>query len=165
MTTEFERNVRLLSIENAPSLMASKVVVDGNPADFNEAIRLAYFGQGYEQAKHDLWGLDQLRRTVKNADPQVMGFASVYDFYEMTTESLSLYDENQDLLERLDAFAQGINSYKNSSPLLPMEFYTHGLGGKFEEWSLVDTLAILKYIHFRMSESAIEAKLLRYDLL
>lgn len=49
--------------------------------------------------------------------------------------------------------------------MLPIEFYTHGLGGKFEDWTVIDTLAILKYIHFRMSESAIEQKLLRYDLL
>ena len=49
--------------------------------------------------------------------------------------------------------------------MLPIEFYTHGLDGKFEDWTIIDTMKVLKYVHFRMSEPAIEAKLLRYDLL
>ena len=66
---------------------------------------------------------------------------------------------------RLEAFAEGINTFKNSQFLLPIEFYTHGLEGKFEDWTLLDTMKVLKYVHFRMSEPAIESKLLRYDLL
>ena len=39
--------------------------------------------------------------------------------------------ENQ---EYLQAFADGVNAYVHEQPLLPREFYTHGIGDKFEDW-------------------------------
>ena len=66
---------------------------------------------------------------------------------------------------RLMMFADGVNQFCKDSYLLPRVFYTHGLNGEFDPWRPQDTLAILKFIHFEMSEPAIESKLLRYDLL
>ena len=42
---EIHEIVKLVDVD-AP-ILKSKVVVGGQPEDFNEAIRLAYFGQGY----------------------------------------------------------------------------------------------------------------------
>lgn len=47
---------------DTPSLVENKVIVLGEPDSFNSAIDMAYFGQGYQQAKEDLWGLEMLRR-------------------------------------------------------------------------------------------------------
>ena len=91
------------------------------------------------------------------------GYAAYIDFYALAEKA---YDELSDQnLERLEFFAAGINTYRAELRLLPREFYTHGLGGVFEEWHPIDSLAILKYTHFQLSADAIETKLLRYDLL
>lgn len=65
------------------------MVVLGDPDDFNSAIDMAYFGQGYQQAKEDLWGMEMLRRRASGQDPDNSdSLATIFDFYELAERAL-----------------------------------------------------------------------------
>ena len=65
----------------------NKLVIPEQVTNQEGAMNLVYFGQGYEQAKQDLWGLDQLRRHVKTVSKgkqsDIDELAAVFDFYEL----------------------------------------------------------------------------------
>ena len=93
-----------------------------------------------------MYGLELLRQRAKAPYSAENGLTSAIDFYEIATQAFNKMDDPN--RTRLYNFAAGINSFKFESPLLPTEFYTQGLGGKFEDWSPIDSLAILKYVHW-----------------
>ena len=73
-------HVDTVGFSNAPSVLTNRIIVDGEPKDFNEAIIKAYFGQGYQQAKEDLYGLETLRLSIDSKDPELLGMAAHVDF-------------------------------------------------------------------------------------
>ena len=125
--------------------LQNKIVLNGDPQDFNEQMKLVYFGQGYQQAKEDLWGMSELRNAVNERDPDRIGFAAYIDLETLALHAYAKMDSQ--LRMRLDAFADGVNAYIRTNGLLPIEFYNQG-NGKFADWTGIDSLKILKLIHF-----------------
>ncbi len=59
---------------------------------------------------------------------------------------------NKEVLEILQAYADGVNDLRNSLKILPFEFYLLSLD--FHKWEVEDTLAIVRLLGFSLTMDA-----------
>ncbi|MEB2280359.1 penicillin acylase family protein [Lysinibacillus xylanilyticus] len=127
----------------------------GIPHIFAKTDADLYRAQGYVQAQDRLFQMDLARRQASGRLSEIIGKATMdtdkhfrtFSLREAAEESLSIYDrESKQVLEW---FADGVNAFitqakKNNT--LSYEFVL--LGYEPEEWSVVDSLTIGKYMAY-----------------
>ncbi|TQR34167.1 penicillin acylase family protein [Lysinibacillus sphaericus] len=127
----------------------------GIPHIFAKTDADLYRAQGYVQAQDRLFQMDLARRQASGRLSEIIGEATIdtdkhfrtFSLREAAEKSLSIYDtESRQVLEW---FADGVNAFitqakKNNT--LSYEFAL--LGYEPEEWSIVDSLTIGKYMAY-----------------
>nr|WP_313785480.1 penicillin acylase family protein [Paenibacillus larvae] len=114
-----------------------------------------YVAQGYLTAQDRLFQMDMMRRTASGQLSEVMGeqtlerdkFFRAFSLRRAAEASLDAY--SADAKNVLEWYAQGVNQYihqAKASGSLPVEFRL--LGYKPNDWELVDSLVIGKYMAY-----------------
>ncbi|ARF70270.1 penicillin acylase family protein [Paenibacillus larvae subsp. pulvifaciens] len=114
-----------------------------------------YVAQGYVTAQDRLFQMDMMRRTASGQLSEVMGeqtlerdkFFRAFSLRRAAEASLDAY--SADAKNVLEWYAQGVNQYihqAKASGSLPVEFRL--LGYKPNDWELVDSLVIGKYMAY-----------------
>ena len=114
-----------------------------------------FYGIGYAQAQDRLWEMSFKKIVFSGRLSEFMGKKTL-DIDNMMRNfgfrriSISNY-ENMEPIEKqhLQAFADGVNDYVKRLPFLPLEFLITGI--KFEEWTPVDSILILKLMEFSLT--------------
>ncbi|EFC40747.1 penicillin amidase domain-containing protein [Naegleria gruberi] len=126
-----------------------------------------YFTQGFVHAQERLWQIDTLKSTIKGELSSLFGYGLIFsDQYYLT---MGLYEAAQrdwanlgdDLKQRLEAYAYGLNTYAKLLPGLPVEFQL--LSYKPGVFTGVDILAHHKYISLTLAGN-IHSEIARYGL-
>jgi len=114
-----------------------------------------YVAQGYAQAQDRLFQMDLSRRQASGMLSEVIGDATLNNDKYFRTLGLrraaeASYEQySEEAKEVLHSFAEGVNTYikeLEQSGRWPVEFTI--LGYKPEEWSVIDTLTIGKYMAY-----------------
>lgn len=123
----------------------------GIPHIYANTLEDAYFAQGYAQAQDRLFEMDLSRRAVRGELSEVLGeglldadkFFLTIGFYRAAEESELIMTE--DGKRYLQSYSDGVNAFiEDNKENLPIEFSL--LGYQPDEWSIVDSLAIGKYM-------------------
>ena len=113
------------------------------------------FAHGYMQAKDRLFQLDGMRRLPQGRISEIVG----RDYLSMDTwfrklglarvarESLKCI--KPDMMESLELFSNGINTYIDTCDVLPIEFTL--LGYEPEKWSPYDSICVMNLISWWLS--------------
>ncbi|UAA37221.1 penicillin acylase family protein [Paraneptunicella aestuarii] len=115
----------------------------------------AFFAIGYAHAQDRLWQLELQRRIAAGTMSEVFGKALLskdtwmrtLDFYGAAESAYEAIDE--DAKASLQAYADGINAWLNSNPVLPPEFLI--LGVTPAPWKPIDSLAWAKVFALNIS--------------
>ncbi|MGX7108658.1 penicillin acylase family protein [Facklamia miroungae] len=114
-----------------------------------------YFAQGFIQAQDRLFQMDMARRQASGRLSEVVGEAAIendkkfllFDLRRAAERSLAAYSD--ETLAVIESFTKGVNEYihyAKENNKLPYEFKM--LGYQPEEWSVVDSLTIGKYMAY-----------------
>lgn len=114
-----------------------------------------YFAQGFIQAQDRLFQMDLARRQASGRLSEVIGKAALendkkfllFDLRRSAERSQAAY--SKETIDILESFANGVNTfikYAKDSGKLPYEFKL--LGYEPENWSVVDSLTIGKYMAY-----------------
>ena len=126
----------------------------------------AFFGQGFATAQDRLWQMDYDRRRAYGRWAEFAGGAALEQDTQMRRFQLAptvrtdYHAVNSDTRKMLEAYADGVNAFIDTTSTLPVEY---GLvGGEPERWEPWDCLAVFKVRHILMG--VFEAKLWRARL-
>lgn len=117
--------------------------------------RDAAFGLGFVHGQDRLFQMDLLRRVAAGRLAEVLGHRAVRTDVFMRTLGLmraadsSLAVLQPETVDRLDAYADGVNAAISEQTLLPPEFLL--LGYEPEPWTALDTLAFGRLMALRLS--------------
>ncbi|MCR8969059.1 penicillin acylase family protein [Facklamia sp. 7083-14-GEN3] len=114
-----------------------------------------YFAQGFVQAQDRLFQMDMARRQASGRLSEVVGEAAIendkkfllFDLRQAAERSLKAYSEES--MDVIEAYTAGVNQYIDYAKehnTLPYEFKI--LGYQPEEWTVVDSLTIGKYMAY-----------------
>jgi penicillin G amidase len=114
-----------------------------------------FFALGVAQAQDRLWQLELQRRIAGGRLSEVFGRATIHEDVWMRT--LGLYTSareswaalSPDAQVSLTSFADGVNAWLNSHPVLPPEFIALGISP--EPWTPLDSLAWAKVFALTLS--------------
>jgi len=121
----------------------------GIPQIWAENERDGYFAMGYLQASDRMFQMDMARRMSQGRMSELLGTITL-DIDEkqrqighnrLAQKALPGLDEINRL--RLQAYAEGVNAYKQTSGAPPFEYLL--LGADFEEWTIYDCLTLLSF--------------------
>jgi len=128
-----------------------------------------YFATGYVMAQERLWQMDLIRRATTGRLSEIFGEDYVQtDLFlrslDMTTKSkMVLSAEDPQILEVLQAYADGVNSYISiQGKKLPPEFKI--LGYKPDPWKLEDIANIIGYMGWDLASGNLSADIFNYRL-
>jgi penicillin amidase len=120
----------------------------GVPHIFARSERDAQFALGFVHAQDRLWQMDMNRRVGAGRLAEALGRGSLETDRFLRTLGLrrvaqaNLAHLDEDTRRHLDAYAEGVNAFLGTQPVLPVEFFITGV--KPELWSAVDSLTWLK---------------------
>jgi len=108
-----------------------------------------YFALGYLHASDRMFQMDMARRLAQGRMSELLGKVTLESdisqrqigHYRIAQAALSKLNESNKLL--LQAYADGVNSYKKVSGAPPFEYLL--LGASFKDWSDYDCLALLSF--------------------
>lgn len=128
-----------------------------------------YFAVGYVMAQERLWQMDLIRRATTGRLSEIFGSDYVQtDLFlrslEMTAKSkMVLSEEEPDVLEALQAYADGVNKYiGEAGKKLPPEFRL--LGYKPDTWKLEDMANIIGYMGWDLASDNLTSDIFYYRL-
>ncbi|OLS19380.1 MAG: Acyl-homoserine lactone acylase QuiP precursor [Candidatus Heimdallarchaeota archaeon LC_3] len=150
---------------NIPSELTKTVTIYrdtyGVPHIYAENDNDLYFAQGYVHAQDRLWQLESQRRLFSGELAELLGedlldsdrFFREIGLYRSSLKSVELLDQNPELKEGIQSYADGINYYIDNlnDRDLPFEFKI--LDFKPSRWEVVDTLAFGKLMSYGLSYS------------
>jgi penicillin amidase len=132
----------------------------------------ALFGMGFAHAQDRLGQMHWMLRLARGRTAEVLGEAGLpADRLARTLDLAGVAEAEAERLEpalraALEAYARGVNArverVRRGEESLPREMARHGLA--LEDWRPADTLAVLKFYAWSLSES-LEASLVLDDLL
>jgi acyl-homoserine lactone acylase PvdQ len=132
-----------------------------------ESVHDAFFGQGFVTAQDRLWHIDTDRRKGYGRWAEFAGKSGVEQDLMMRRFQIGPTVERDyravhaHTRAMLDAYAEGVNAFINSTNTLPIEYSL--VGGKPEFWRPSDCLAVFKARHIMMG--VFEGKLWRAKLI
>ena len=129
-----------------------------------------YFAVGFVMAQERLWQMDLIRRATRGRLSEIFGKDYVQtDLFlrslDMTTKSkMILSNVDPEILLCLNAYADGVNSFINSSgKRLPPEFRI--LGYKPDPWKLEDIANIIGYMGWDLASGNLSADIFNHRLI
>ena len=128
-----------------------------------DSVHDAFFGQGFATAQDRLWHMDYDRRRAYGRWSEYAGEAGLENdlqmrrFQVLPSVKADYAALNQETVEMLDAYAEGVNAFIESTETLPVEYEM--VGGEPEPWRPWDCLAVFKARHILMG--GFDAKLWR----
>jgi penicillin amidase len=132
-----------------------------------ESVHDAFFGQGFVTAQDRLWHMDTDRRKAYGRWAEFAGKSGVEQDLMMRRFQIGPTVERDyqavhaHTRAMLDAYAEGVNAFINSTTTLPIEYSL--VGGTPECWRPSDCLAVFKARHIMMG--VFEGKLWRAKLI
>lgn len=121
----------------------------GIPQVWAETIHDAYFGLGYQHAADRLFQLDLARRVSQGRLSELLGEATLsVDIKQRTVghnrrARAALGRLSHETRALLEAYASGINAYRESNPAGTFEFML--LQAEFERWTVYDCLTLYSF--------------------
>jgi len=121
----------------------------GIPQIWAETERDGYFALGWLHAADRMFQMDLTRRVSQGRLSELLGHSTLeFDLSQRQVghnriAATALADLAEDNRHRLQAYADGINTYLENCRALPFEY--RFLPEKFEEWEVVDCLALLSF--------------------
>lgn len=117
----------------------------------------AFFALGYAHAQDRLWQLELQRRIARGRLSELLGKRAIAQDAWMRT--LGLYEAAESSWPALSAaaqasltaYAQGINAWLKTAPVLPIEFMAFGIAP--QPWSELDSLAWAKVFALNLSNN------------
>ncbi|HSL87645.1 MAG TPA: penicillin acylase family protein, partial [Bacteroidales bacterium] len=129
-----------------------------------------YFATGFISAQERLWQMDLIRRATTGRLSEIFGDDYIQtDLFlrslDMTTKSKTiLANHDKDMLDRLQAYADGVNAYiKKAGRRLPPEFKL--LSYKPDEWKLEDIANIIGYMGWDLAAGNLSADIFNHRLI
>ncbi|MFQ5453622.1 MAG: penicillin acylase family protein, partial [Candidatus Zixiibacteriota bacterium] len=121
----------------------------GVPQIWAETTADAYFALGYQHAADRMFQMDLARRLAQGKLSEMLGSITVeidieqrqIGHYRLAAKALETLSEKNK--QRLQAYTDGVNAYKNNCRALPFEY--RFLPIDFEDWTIVDCLAFLSF--------------------
>ncbi len=109
----------------------------------------AYFALGYQHAADRMFQMDLSRRIATGRLSEMLGdvtreidiFQRRIGHYRLAADALATLSEKN--RKRLEAYAKGVNAYKQNCRSMPFEY--RFLPVTFEEWTVADCLALLSF--------------------
>ena len=108
----------------------------------------AYFGLGFEHAKHRLFQIDMNRRIAKGTLSEIFGKRTLetdkfmrkmgYNYY--TRKATDYFRKNSKFKKEVEAYISGINYFGNNFKL-PLEYYL--TGAEFMNFTIQDVLSVI----------------------
>lgn len=119
----------------------------------------AFFALGLAHARDRLFSMDVQRRISRGKLSEIFGEKLLYmdkisknigfeRNAKNDVEKLSKLKEHQETNEMMQNYCNGINYWANTNSL-PIEYYL--LNVKFENWTLIDSFAFMRFMDFSMS--------------
>ena len=154
--------------------LASSVTVfrdeRGMPHIYAENEHDLYLAAGYVMSQERLWQMDLIRRATTGRLSEIFGEEYVQtDLFlrslDMTTKSkMVLSREDPAVLECLESFTDGVNSYiRDAGRKLPPEFRI--LGYKPDPWKLEDITNIIGYMGWDLAGGNLSTDIFNYRLI
>ena len=117
----------------------------------------AYFGLGFEHAKHRLFQIDVNRRIARGTLSEIFGKRGVetdklmrsFGINNYSIKALRYFRKNSKFQKEIDAYVAGINYFGNNFQL-PIEYYISG--AKFYNFSAIDPIATITFFSFTMND-------------
>ena len=111
----------------------------------------AYFGLGFEHAKHRLFQIDVNRRIARGTLSEIFGKRGVetdklmrsFGINNYSIKALRYFRKNSKFQKEIDAYVAGINYFGNNFQL-PIEYYISG--AKFYNFSAIDPIATITLV-------------------
>jgi len=138
----------------------------GIPQIWAKNERDGYFAFGYLHAADRMFQMDMTRRVAQGRLAELLGESVLFiDKQQRAVGHNRLAKKFLQKLSvenkmRLKAYANGINSFKNETSVLPFEYLL--LGTEFEDWTVYDCISILSFqtwfSNFLMSPDAFKVK-------
>ena len=116
----------------------------------------AYFGLGFEHAKHRLFQIDMNRRIAKGTLSEIFGKRTLetdkfmrklgYNYY--CRKAIDYFNKNSQFRKEVEAYISGVNYFGNNFKL-PVEYYI--TGAEFKNFTIHDVLTTITMFSFSMN--------------
>ncbi|KAL4430319.1 hypothetical protein ABPG74_019478 [Tetrahymena malaccensis] len=125
------------------------------PHIVSENIQSSFYGLGHVHCQDRLWNMDMYRRIASGRMSELFGNSTLDTDIMMREFGFRRAAEKmrdhltKDILETIQAYADGINDCVDSMKILPLEYFI--TGNKFDKWDVVDSLSFVKLLNFQLT--------------